>query len=53
MLAWAASFAGGIAGLGGYALYVCRGRRTTRRLTAQQAREIQVLTALEQHEDLL
>ena len=52
MVAWIASFIGGVIGLGCYWLYLCRGPRR-RGPTAQEVEELRVLAAIELDEDPL
>ena len=50
MVAWIASFVVGVLGVGSYAWYLCRGPRP-RRLTTRELEELQILAAIERHED--
>jgi hypothetical protein len=53
MIAWISGFLAGPVLLAGFAVYLCRGPGWRHRLTSQQITELQVLSEIERHEDLL
>jgi hypothetical protein len=53
MIAWLSALLAGPMVLAGFAGYLIRRPRRRRRLTREQLAELQVLAAIERHEDLL